>query len=143
MHSSRPESPAITILFTVTPRLLLYINFLLFIHNMLLNLKGFAPKNGLSVAPIPRQLQQTPSLPLHIFLSPWKQDLTESIPLWHRCLIAPCCIFKYRCLIAPCCIFKYRCLIASCIFKYRCLIAPCCIFKYRCLIAPWCIFNQI
>ena len=47
---SLPESLSITILFTVIPQLLLYI-----FHNMLP--KGFishAPKNGLSVAQIPR-----------------------------------------------------------------------------------------
>ena len=42
----------------------------------------------------PRQQKQTPLLSLYIFLSPWKQGLTESIPLTYRCLIAPYCIFK-------------------------------------------------
>ena len=53
----------------------------------------------LGTTPPPRQLKQTPLLLPYTY--PWKQELTESIPIPYRCLIAPYCIFKLSFIMLP------------------------------------------
>ena len=75
-----PESLAIAILFAVTSQLLLYINMF---YCLFTQYASYIERIYFSSK--------------HTSFSPWKQGLTESIPLpdtW--CLIAPYCIFKLR-----------------------------------------------